>query len=291
VARGFLALLALETAWLVACEGLRERAPWALLVFLAGPWALLVACWWAALPRGPRATATLVVVLLLLDLAVDLWIPYLRRFFLMRWQLARALALLLGAWLATRGFAPAPAARALRVASLLAAFALFATMVHLARSGRRDETRPADAALVLGFALDAAGRPLPSLIARIDHGAALYRAGIVPRLVLTGGPGAAGMTEASVMRALALARGVPEAALLLEPRARRRARTSPSHAPCCARSERAGCWWSPSPSTCPARCSSREPPVSRPTPRPRSAPRGLAPAPPPTGSSARRRST
>jgi uncharacterized SAM-binding protein YcdF (DUF218 family) len=47
----------------------------------------------------------------------------------------------------------------------------------------------------------------------------LYQAGVAPLLVLSGG-GRHAVPEAEVMRQLALARGVPPAALMLEPRSR-----------------------------------------------------------------------
>jgi uncharacterized SAM-binding protein YcdF (DUF218 family) len=50
---------------------------------------------------------------------------------------------------------------------------------------------------------------------RVDHGIRLFEAGAAPVLLLSGG-GAGPMPEAEIMRGMALARGVPEAALLIE---------------------------------------------------------------------------
>jgi uncharacterized SAM-binding protein YcdF (DUF218 family) len=57
------------------------------------------------------------------------------------------------------------------------------------------------------------------LTKRIDRGIHLFRAGAAPLLLLSGG-GSGPVPEAEIMRRMALARGVPEAALLVEPRSR-----------------------------------------------------------------------
>lgn len=86
--------------------------------------------------------------------------------------------------------------------------------------GARDERRVADAIVVLGAA-QYDGRPSPVFEARLSQAVDLYRAGIAPILVVTGG-GAEGdrTTEAAAARAYARARGVPEAAILSEDRGR-----------------------------------------------------------------------
>lgn len=79
-----------------------------------------------------------------------------------------------------------------------------------------DEARSAQAIVVLGAA-QYRGRPSPVLRARLDHAVSLFRRGVAPRLVLTGGV-AEGDTasEAAVSRLYALAAGVPDSAILLE---------------------------------------------------------------------------
>jgi uncharacterized SAM-binding protein YcdF (DUF218 family) len=57
------------------------------------------------------------------------------------------------------------------------------------------------------------------LTKRIDRGIHLFRAGAAPLLLLSGG-GTGPVPEAEAMRRMALARGVPEAALLVEPGSR-----------------------------------------------------------------------
>lgn len=81
---------------------------------------------------------------------------------------------------------------------------------------QRDETRPADAAIVLGAAVFGT-RPSPVLRERLNHAIALYEAGTVQYLIFTGGQGDPDeATEADVAAAYALAQGVPLAAILRE---------------------------------------------------------------------------
>lgn len=82
--------------------------------------------------------------------------------------------------------------------------------------GRRDEARPASAIVVLGAA-QYAGRPSPVFKARLDHGIALWKRGIAPYLVLTGGMGVGDTTsEAAVGRRYALRMGIPDSAIRVE---------------------------------------------------------------------------
>jgi uncharacterized SAM-binding protein YcdF (DUF218 family) len=77
----------------------------------------------------------------------------------------------------------------------------------------------ADAIVVLGCRLQADGRASPALCRRVARGVALFRQGAAPVLVLSGG-GLTAVPEAEVMRRLAVAAGVPQAALIVEPRSR-----------------------------------------------------------------------
>lgn len=82
--------------------------------------------------------------------------------------------------------------------------------------GRRDETQPAGAAVVLGAA-QWNGAPSPVLQARLDHAVDLYRRGLVGTIILTGGVGAGdSISEAAAGREYLLQRGVATTTLLLE---------------------------------------------------------------------------
>ncbi len=85
---------------------------------------------------------------------------------------------------------------------------------------RQDTARQADAIVVLGAA-QYVGRPSPVLRARLDHAVSLYKKGLAPKLVLTGGIGVGDTTsEAAVSRKYALSRGVPSSAIITENKGR-----------------------------------------------------------------------
>jgi uncharacterized SAM-binding protein YcdF (DUF218 family) len=87
---------------------------------------------------------------------------------------------------------------------------------RVARQGRVDEARPADAILVLGAA-EYYGRPSPVLRARLDHALALYRRGLAPRIITTGGSGGDPVfTEGAVGRDYLIRRGVPPESIIVE---------------------------------------------------------------------------
>lgn len=90
------------------------------------------------------------------------------------------------------------------------------TTVRIRRQARRDEARPADVILILGAA-EYRGRPSPVLRARLDHGLALYRRQLAPRVLTTGGAGGDPIfTEAEVARDYLRQQGVPAEAIIVE---------------------------------------------------------------------------
>jgi uncharacterized SAM-binding protein YcdF (DUF218 family) len=74
--------------------------------------------------------------------------------------------------------------------------------------------------VVLGAKLGAGGAAGPALLRRAEAAARAWAGGGYAVVVVTGGPPVAEPSEAAVLRAELVARGVPEAAILLEPRAR-----------------------------------------------------------------------
>jgi uncharacterized SAM-binding protein YcdF (DUF218 family) len=81
---------------------------------------------------------------------------------------------------------------------------------------QRDESRPASAIVVLGAA-QYVGHPSPVLRARLDHAIALWRAGLAPVLIVTGGRGPRDTTsEGEASHTYALRQGVPDTAILIE---------------------------------------------------------------------------
>jgi uncharacterized SAM-binding protein YcdF (DUF218 family) len=98
------------------------------------------------------------------------------------------------------------------VATLVGAFAV----LRIWQQGGTDEERSADAIVVLGAA-QYDGRPSPVFAARLEHAVDLYRAGVAPRFVVTGGKRAGDRTtEAAVAREYAIAHGVPADAIFGE---------------------------------------------------------------------------
>jgi uncharacterized SAM-binding protein YcdF (DUF218 family) len=92
--------------------------------------------------------------------------------------------------------------------------------VRISAQGDRDEQQPADAIVVLGAA-QFNGTPGGVLEARLQHAVDLYKAGIAPYFVVTGGKLPADRTtEAAAARAWAIAHGVPARAILGENRGR-----------------------------------------------------------------------
>ncbi len=83
--------------------------------------------------------------------------------------------------------------------------------------GQRDDAQPADAIIVLGAAAYDA-KPSPVFEERIRHGIDLYKRGLAPTLIFTGGYGGTGarFSESQVARRYALRQGVPEKAILIE---------------------------------------------------------------------------
>lgn len=85
------------------------------------------------------------------------------------------------------------------------------------RQSTVDEARPADVIVVLGAA-EYSGRPSPVLRARLDHGLELFRRGLAPRILTTGGAGGDPVfTESGVGRAYLIEHGVPSEAVIVEP--------------------------------------------------------------------------
>ncbi|HEU4642798.1 MAG TPA: YdcF family protein [Gemmatimonadaceae bacterium] len=98
----------------------------------------------------------------------------------------------------------------------LAILGWLAVVVAVVVVGRRDEARPADAIVVLGAA-QYEGRPSPVLRGRLDHVLELWRRGLAPLVIVTGGTGVGDTTsEAAVSRRYLLQHGVPDSAVVME---------------------------------------------------------------------------
>ena len=84
------------------------------------------------------------------------------------------------------------------------------------QQANRDEAGPADAIVVFGAA-EYRGQPSPVLRARLDHALDLYRRGLAPRIITTGGPGGdQQFTEGEVGRSYLAKNNVPSEVILVE---------------------------------------------------------------------------
>lgn len=100
------------------------------------------------------------------------------------------------------------------ISSGIAAYATF----RIWAQGFTDEARPADAIVVLGAA-QYDGTPSPVFRSRIEHAVALWKDGMAPWFVVTGGSAAGDRTtEAAAARDYAIERGVPVEAITGEDR-------------------------------------------------------------------------
>ena len=100
--------------------------------------------------------------------------------------------------------------------ALLFAIQLTRVCLQIREQSSRDDARAADVILILGAA-EYNGRPSPVLKARLDHGLDLYRRGLAPLVLTTGGAGGDPMfTEGGVGRAYLIKQGVPAEAIIVE---------------------------------------------------------------------------
>ncbi len=98
--------------------------------------------------------------------------------------------------------------------------ALFAYIAHaVVHDAREQQLRPSDAIVVFGAA-EYDGRPSPVFRARLDHAYDLFRKGLAPMVVTTGGAAAdPNYSEGGVGHDYLMRRGIPETALIAETQA------------------------------------------------------------------------
>ena len=104
------------------------------------------------------------------------------------------------------------------VGALLAASLLWIAGIYwlVSRQAGRDESRPADAIVVFGAA-EYSGHPSPIYRARLDHAYALFKRGLAPLIITTGGAAEdPRFSEGGVGRDYLVARGVPDADVIAE---------------------------------------------------------------------------
>jgi vancomycin permeability regulator SanA len=92
--------------------------------------------------------------------------------------------------------------------AVMLAFALAAALI--VADGLTDDIHAADVAIVPGNTVEKDGRPSARLSARLDQTVALYRQGLFPDVIVSGGVGREGFDEAEVMKRYLVEKGVPE---------------------------------------------------------------------------------
>jgi uncharacterized SAM-binding protein YcdF (DUF218 family) len=97
---------------------------------------------------------------------------------------------------------------------------VFAYLAHaVVHDAREQQLKPADAIVVFGAA-EYDGRPSPVFRARLDHGYDLFRKGLAPMVITTGGAAAdPNYSEGGVGHDYLMHRGIPEMALIAETQA------------------------------------------------------------------------
>ncbi len=80
--------------------------------------------------------------------------------------------------------------------------------------------RKADAIIVLGSHANADGTLTPVLRSRVMRGVELWKDGYAPKMIVTGGAVANAQIEALAMARYAMEQGVPQSAIIVEPKAR-----------------------------------------------------------------------
>ena len=87
-------------------------------------------------------------------------------------------------------------------------------------ASRQDQKRSVDAIVVLGAA-QYNSKPSPVLRARLDQAFMLYKEGLAPTVVVTGGIGEGDrVSEATASQQYLVGRGIPEAAVVVRPEGR-----------------------------------------------------------------------
>lgn len=82
--------------------------------------------------------------------------------------------------------------------------------ILIVADGLTDDIHAADVAIVPGNTVEKDGRPSARLRARLDQTVALYRQGLFPNVIVSGGVGSEGFNEAEVMKSYLVENGVPE---------------------------------------------------------------------------------
>ena len=99
--------------------------------------------------------------------------------------------------------------RVLLLTALSVALAFTLAAALIVADGLTDDVHAADVAIVPGNTVGKDGRPSARLRARLDQTVSLYRQGLFPNVIVSGGVGSEGFDEAEVMKRYLVENGVP----------------------------------------------------------------------------------
>lgn len=109
-----------------------------------------------------------------------------------------------------------PIPKYLRVGAMALLAALVLAVAALLADGLSDDLARSDVAIVLGSKVEPGGQPSVRLAARLDRAAQLYRDGIVPLVIVSGGPGIEGFDEGEVMRDYLVSKSIPSDRIVVD---------------------------------------------------------------------------
>lgn len=109
-----------------------------------------------------------------------------------------------------------PLLAALGIAATVGVCAVMFPVAQMFCFGLTDYRRPAEAIVVFGARAYADGRCSDALADRVREACGLYRAGLAPVVIMSGGPGDGAVHETEAMAALAQQLGVPREAIVLD---------------------------------------------------------------------------
>ncbi len=93
---------------------------------------------------------------------------------------------------------------------------LIIAMAAIVIDGLHDNVQKSDAIVILGNKVELNGTPSPTLASRLEKGAELYKQGVAPLVIVSGGLGREGFKEGDVMRDYLVARGVATEAIIVD---------------------------------------------------------------------------
>lgn len=90
------------------------------------------------------------------------------------------------------------------------------TTLYIVIDGLRDDVKPSDVAIVLGSKVNLDGTPSPRLQARLNKAIDLYQQHMTTHILVSGGTGKEGYSEADVMKSYLISHDIPSSSILVD---------------------------------------------------------------------------